>query len=87
MSKNPRSAVTKNRFNHDQKAVQTEITPFCSGLLTIQSFSERLLLALHLQMKGFIVFKCLVVKCFWFGTKLLSAAFRHNQYQVPGPLI
>jgi hypothetical protein len=33
-SKNPRSAVTSNSFNRDQKTVQAKITRFCSSLLS-----------------------------------------------------
>jgi len=36
-SKNPRSVVTSNRFDHDPKTVQAKITRFCSGLLTVSA--------------------------------------------------
>jgi hypothetical protein len=35
LNKNPRSATTSNRFNHDQQTVQAKITRFCSVLLGI----------------------------------------------------
>ncbi|MGA9779754.1 MAG: hypothetical protein WBS33_15945, partial [Verrucomicrobiia bacterium] len=37
--KNPCSAVSHNRFNHDPKTVQAKITPFCSVLLALAGCS------------------------------------------------